>query len=93
MKSDDRVTSSWSSSTGYRVKLKALPRSVVCSHMGPATDAQGLWLQCREILPGQTRALLLRPEQRLKGNCLPEVNVEASRFMELKCVREELSYV
>lgn len=38
-------------------------------------------------------ALLLRPEQRMKGNCLPEVNVEASRFMELKCVREELSYV
>ncbi len=38
-------------------------------------------------------ALLLRPEQGLKSNCLPEVNVEASRFMELKCVREELSYV
>lgn len=51
MKSDDRVTSSRSSSTEYRVKLKALPCSVVCSDMGPATDAQGLWLQCREILP------------------------------------------
>lgn len=38
-------------------------------------------------------ALLLRPEQRLKGNCLPDVNVEVSRFMELKCVRVESSYV
>lgn len=38
-------------------------------------------------------APLLRPEQRLKGNCLCEVNVEASRFMELKRVREEFSYV
>lgn len=55
MKSDDRVTSSQSSSTEYRVKLKALPCSVVCSDMGPATDAQGLWLQCREILPAQTQ--------------------------------------
>lgn len=36
-------------------------------------------------------ALLLRPEQRLKGNCLPEVNVEASRFMELQRVGEGLS--
>ena len=30
-------------------------------------------------------ALLLRPEQRLKGNCLPEVNVEASRFRAQMC--------
>lgn len=53
MKSDDRVTSSRSSSTGYRVKLKASPQSVVCSHMGPATDARGLWFQYRDILPAQ----------------------------------------
>ena len=35
------------------------------------------------------RALLPRPgKQRLKASCLREVNVEASRFMELKRVRE-----
>lgn len=55
MKSDDRVTSSRLSSTGYRIRLKASPQSVVCSHMGPAIDAQGLWLQCGEILPAQTQ--------------------------------------
>lgn len=38
-------------------------------------------------------ALLLRPEQRFKGKCLPEVNVEAARFTELKCVKEDLCYV
>lgn len=59
MKSDDRVTSYPSSSTGCRVKLKASPQSVVCSHMGPATDAQGLWLQYWEILPAQTQLYYL----------------------------------
>lgn len=55
MKNDDRVTSSRSSSTEYRVKLKASTWSVVCPHMGHGTDVKGLWLQRREIQPAQTQ--------------------------------------
>lgn len=47
----------------------------------------------REILPAQSQLPLLRPEHRLKGKSLTGVSVEACRFMELKCVREELSNV
>lgn len=73
-----------SSSTGYRVKLKASPPRVVCSHMGAATDVHRPLVTAQRNPACSDGAPLLRQGEKKKKEKraeIPEVKVDASRFV------------